>query len=405
MRLTDSFAEVMIEDALDGALMHVEAGVLSNVVSEEKRGKGAISGTTSSPPALFPQRETHMTYRTRGHWALMILTGIAVIAALDVSRALLAPFALAFVCAVVLSPVSAFWKRFGVPAPLGALLSFCTVFSVLAALLVLTEPLVEQVYVQIPHIKAELKEGISHLRTLFRGISDVTKEVQSTIAPGEAGADAAQSVALPSLGDALFAAPSLIAQILLFAGALFFILLERDDVYEALSKLHPASPSITCLRDADARVARYFLTITLINTCFGAIVAAAFAAIGLPGAVLWGIVAALVNFIPYIGPAIVAVALVIAGLTSFDGAASLAPAATFVALNTLEGQFVTPALVGRHMQVNALLVFLSLCFWLWLWGPVGGFIAIPLLVWGLAVFRGLGAGDTCTKTPEAAQGV
>ncbi|WP_460273610.1 AI-2E family transporter [Celeribacter sp. ULVN23_4] len=338
-----------------------------------------------------------MTRSAQRHWALIILTFIAVIAALDLSQALLAPFTLAFVCAVVLSPVSALWKRLKVPPTLGALLSFCIVLTILAALIILTEPLVEQAYSQIPSIKYELKEGVSHLRHMFRGISEVTKEVQDTIS-SEAGAeDAAQSVSLPSLGDALFAAPSLIAQVLLFAGALFFILLARDTVYEGISKLHARAPSLVCLRGADARVSRYFLTITIINTCFGTIVAGAFAALGLPGAMLWGVVAALMNFIVYIGPAMVAVSLVVAGFMAFEGAASFAPAAIFIALNTLEGQFVTPTLVGRHMEVNPLLVFLSLCFWLWLWGPVGGFVAIPLLVWGLAVFNGFGEDEAQAK--------
>ncbi|WP_417272101.1 AI-2E family transporter [Celeribacter halophilus] len=335
----------------------------------------------------------------RGHWALILLTLLAVVAALDASQTLVAPFVLAFVCAVVLSPVSAFWARIGLPPTAGALLSFGSVLSLLAALVFFAEPLVERAYAQIPSIKSELQEGLGHLRQLFRGISDVTQEVQDTISPENAASEDGQSVNLPSLGDALFAAPSLAAQVLLFAGALFFILLSRDELYGAISKLHPQSPSIACLRDADARVSRYFLTITLINTCFGAIVALALAAIGLPGAMLWGGIAAMMNFILYVGPAMVALVLLVAGLMSFDGALSFAPAAAFVTLNMMEGQFITPTLVGRHMQVNPLLVFLSLCFWLWLWGPLGGFIAIPLLVWGLAVFKGIGPAP-CPEPPR-----
>ncbi|WP_417279088.1 AI-2E family transporter [Celeribacter sp.] len=322
-------------------------------------------------------------------WALVILALIAGVIALNLAQALLAPFVLAFVCAVVLSPLSNFWKRFGLPPAIGALLSLGTVLSLLAILVFIAEPVVERAYLQIPEIKNELSATISQVQDMFRGISDVTKEVQDTISP-DGGGDEGDAVNLPSLGDALFAAPSLIAQILLFAAAMFFILLSRDEMYEWLTKLHPEGPSAACLRDADAQVSRYFLTITLINTCFGAIVAGAFWALGLPGPVIWGTIAAVMNFLLYIGPATVAVSLVVAGTIAFDGAMSLAPVATFVTLNMLEGQFITPTLVGRHMQVNPLLVFLSLCFWLWLWGPVGGFIAIPLLVWGLAVFDGLG---------------
>ena len=32
------------------------------------------------------------------------------------------------------------------------------------------------------------------------------------------------------------------------------------------------------------------------------------------------------------------------------------------------------------MTLNPFVVFLSIAFWIWLWGPVGGFIAVPVLL-------------------------
>ena len=58
---------------------------------------------------------------------------------------------------------------------------------------------------------------------------------------------------------------------------------------------------------------------------------------------------------------------------------------------------VTPLLIGRHLDVNPLLVFLALIFFLWMWGPIGGVVAIPLLVWTLAVINGLGACQTSSS--------
>jgi predicted PurR-regulated permease PerM len=118
---------------------------------------------------------------------------------------------------------------------------------------------------------------------------------------------------------------------------------------------------------------------------------------GMPGAALWGLLAFVLNFIVYLGPAMLAVALLFAGIGAFDGAMVVAPAAVFVAINTVEGQFVTPALVGRNMEINPLLVFVTILFGIWIWGPIGGIVAIPLLLW----VRVLGSGAAPATGPRA----
>jgi len=91
------------------------------------------------------------------------------------------------------------------------------------------------------------------------------------------------------------------------------------------------------------------------------------------------------NYLVYVGPAMLMLLLLFAGVAAFDGAMILLPAAAFIVLNTIEGQVLTPALVGKHLEVNPLLIFLALVFGLWLWGPIGGIVAIPLLLWVLAL--------------------
>jgi len=46
----------------------------------------------------------------------------------------------------------------------------------------------------------------------------------------------------------------------------------------------------------------------------------------------------------------------------------------------IEGHFVTPTIIGRRLELNALAVFIALAFWTWLWGPMGGFLSSPLLI-------------------------
>ncbi len=110
------------------------------------------------------------------------------------------------------------------------------------------------------------------------------------------------------------------------------------------------------------------------------------ALVGFPNPLTFGLLTVVLNFIPYIGPAIIAVVLFCVGLVAMPSLAqaALAPA-LFVAIATVEGHFLTPAIVGRRLTMSPFLVFLALAFWTWLWGPVGAFLAMPLLIMSFVV--------------------
>ena len=94
-----------------------------------------------------------------------------------------------------------------------------------------------------------------------------------------------------------------------------------------------------------------------------------------------GVLAGVLNYVPYIGPAVVVGTLMVAGLLTFPTLteAVVAPV-IFLAIVCVEGQFLTPALMGRRLELNPVAVFLSISFWSWIWGFVGALLAVPLLV-------------------------
>ncbi len=329
-------------------------------------------------------------------WALIILATIGIFAALWAAQPVLAPVALAFMFAVMLTPLSDFWHKLGLPVLVSSLLSLLLGLGVVVLLVLSLEPVAVNLYEQAPRIRWELRDAVSGLQGMIQGLDEVSEEVSEAISPdGEAGAEGdseKKETEIPQVSDALFLAPAIAGQVMVFAGGLYFFLLCREDVYRWLAQFTRGADEATLrvFRSADNTVSRYLLAISVINAAFGVAVGVSMHIIGMPGAVLWGFVAALMNFIVYLGPALVAIALALAGTVVFDGPYSFAAVAAFVGLNVIEGQFATPTLLGRHMRVNPLLVFLSLCFWLWLWGPIGGIVAIPLLVWTLAVGKGLG---------------
>ena len=103
--------------------------------------------------------------------------------------------------------------------------------------------------------------------------------------------------------------------------------------------------------------------------------------IGFPNPITFGLLTIGLNYVPYIGPAIVAAGAVRrrAGRDA-DAAAGGARARAVRRDRDVEGHFITPSIVGRRLTLSPFLVFLALVFWTWLWGPIGAFLAVPLLI-------------------------
>jgi predicted PurR-regulated permease PerM len=101
----------------------------------------------------------------------------------------------------------------------------------------------------------------------------------------------------------------------------------------------------------------------------------------MPNPALWGALAAVLNFIPYVG-SLIGVGLVAAiALGTFPtlAHAALAPA-IYLLFTALEGQLITPTVLGRRLAMNPVAVFLAIAFWGWLWGIIGMLVAVPLMV-------------------------
>jgi predicted PurR-regulated permease PerM len=127
-------------------------------------------------------------------------------------------------------------------------------------------------------------------------------------------------------------------------------------------------------------ISQYLLTFTAINVCLGIVIGTGMWLIGMPNPVLWGVMAGCLNFMPYIGAFVGSGVVFLVAALSFDsmGQALLAPA-IYAAANTIEGNVITPLILGRSMRLNPIFIFLSVVLWGWMWGVGGALIAVPLL--------------------------
>ena len=75
---------------------------------------------------------------------------------------------------------------------------------------------------------------------------------------------------------------------------------------------------------------------------------------------------------------IAAVPPVLLGYIQFGIGRALLVGVGFGVVNVLFGNVVEPKLMGRKLGLSTLVVFLSLVFWGWVWGPVGMLLSVPM---------------------------
>jgi predicted PurR-regulated permease PerM len=179
---------------------------------------------------------------------------------------------------------------------------------------------------------------------------------------------------------------------------LIYLILASGDLFmhklvRVMPTLRDKKRAIELSREIQQNISNYLFSVTLINAGLGVVVAGGLAVMGVPKAAMWGMLAAILNFVPYFGPVVGVLLLSIVGLLSFDTLwQGLLPAAWYMALHLLESNLVTPVLLGRRFTLNPVAIFISLMFWLWLWGVPGALLSVPILVLIKAV---------CDRNPRA----
>jgi len=321
--------------------------------------------------------------------SIIVIGLVVAFAGLDHAQPLLAPISLAIITGLMASPVAAALERVMPPFLSAAIVVLLFLALIASALILFSMPL--SIWMdRLPEIWRELQRHMLDWRTIIDTLGGVQEQIRSI-----SGGDAAMKVEIEdssAVEDIATLAPALVAQIILFLASLYFFLATRHQMRASILSLcfsrHSRLRTARMFRDAEWFVSSYLLSITVINAGLGLATTAAMWLLDVPQPYLWGMLAFVLNYVVYIGPAVMAGILLGVGLATWDSPPAIfLPMAAFLSLNMIEAQFVTPQVIGRSVTLNPFLVFLSLAFWIWLWGPVGGLLAVPFLLIGHAVMR------------------
>ncbi|WP_372422029.1 AI-2E family transporter [Salinarimonas chemoclinalis] len=361
------------------------------------------------PPVVVDARLTRSVAFSIHVCAIVLGAG-----ALYVAQDLILPLALALVVTLTLSPIVRLLSRRGVPAWMTSPLLVAGLAGVLGLIAyTLSYPLSEWI-ARAPQIGYEIELELRELRASFAAVEQAGERVDA-ITGGDTGPGVNEVVVreggfLASASSGVLRGAAIVAIAALLT---IFLLASGDRIYERVVHVMPTfrdkRTAVEIGRAIERSISTYLLTIAIINTGLGIVVGLVLWAVGMPTPFLFGAMATLLNFMPYIG-AILGVAIVAAvSFVAFDGlGATLVPPLVYLACTSLEGNVVTPLILGRRLELNAITILIGVAAMGWLWGAVGVFLAVPLLVVLKTVcdhlpswqMLGVFLGGSLTRTPE-----
>ena len=339
---------------------------------------------------LPPKSNVELLLLRSAQVAVIVIGAVATIFALHAGEYILAPASLGVVLGLMLGPIATRLEKRGLRPGLSASLVVVLFISGICLFAAAVAAPLSFWLSRVPQLWTDLQRQLSELKAPIEALKNVRDQLRE-LTGSEGLAVSVEGTGVESMA---ILAPAVVAQVLIFFACLYFFVATRNQTRSAILKL--------CLdrrlrwrvahifRDVEQLVSRYLLSITIINVLEGIAVSVGLYLIDVPSAAIWGALAALTNFVVFIGPVVMVAILFMVGLAEFDTlAGSLLPVAIYLAINMIESQFVTPMVIGRTMTLNPFVVVLALIFWIWLWGPLGGFIAIPALLVVYAVIRNI----------------
>ena len=340
--------------------------------------------------SLLASRGAEAFRRDRLLAAIALFGGIGIALALPFAlragAGFFLPVTAALVIAIALVPMLEWLERRRVPSGVAAFLCIAAFLAVAnAAVAAIIYPATGW-FALLPERVVRIRHNLRPLMQLYGSLDRFVNETSNTFMQhGSHGRTVTLAAPNTLLDVVASSAPVAVLQMFFAVLVVYFFLAGwtgmRHRTITSRGSFSSALATARVIQEMVDATSAYLSTITVINVALGLLVAFALWLIGLPNPLMWGGIVALFNYMPYLGPIMAALLLAGGGLMVFrDAWYAIFPVAVFVGCHLVESNVITPALVGRRLTINPLLILVSLSFWGWVWGALGALLAVPLLI-------------------------
>ena len=228
----------------------------------------------------------------RSQWAITGLFIYASILCLSLGKDFFVPIVLAFLLALVFSPIRRFFDRFGIPSPLTSILIVSLLVMGLVAIVGAIIVPVSGYLESLPRIEEDLQVKLAGLSEALSGAFEASRRLADLVKSHAADVQQVELRGNGPLTSAALIVPAMLAQTLLTLILLLFLLASGDLFYkklvEAMPTVQDKRRAMQIANDIERNLSRYLLTITAINASLAIVVATLLWLIGMPNALLFG---------------------------------------------------------------------------------------------------------------------
>ena len=308
------------------------------------------------------------------HLLVAAASFVVVVAGLQAAASLIQPFLIALFIAVVNVPLMNWLQGKSIPRSLAVLITILVAASLVGVLVLVIGQSVNQLARVAPTYRGPLLEIARQALEMSTQFGFQTENLESIVIPSF-------NLVGGVVGNTLRAVGALLSNAFLVLLLVVFVLFEAAGFGAKLEEAFGGrSDHLVPLRRMTTQVQNYIVIKAVTSAATGLLIGVWVWLCGLEAPHLWGVLAFAFNFIPTLGSIFAAVPAVLLSLIQPDLGLvnAVAIAGGYLAVNVVFGNFVEPTFMGRRLGLSTLVVFISLVFWGWVWGPIGMLFTVPL---------------------------
>lgn len=320
-----------------------------------------------------------------GSVAQVVVAAIAVIGLIYLLKFVLVTTLVSVLLAYVFEPPVKWLTRFRIPRWVGALIVVLSALALFSGLTVYSYNSAVQFADQLPTYSARIRSTIGSIR--YR--TDQLAEQARSIVESPKNAKQAipvQVEQIPGIADLISSSGETILDLSLAVGfvpfLVYFMLMLKDHSQAATVRLFPKEHRLLAHRTIgtiSAMIRTYIVANVLIGLLNALLCTMIFWFLGIKYFYFVGLLSGFISLVPYLGVFVSFLPPLAEGIDTLDRTGVLVVIIALIAIHVVTMNVLYPKFVGKRLQLNPLGVSLSLLFWVWIWGPIGLILAMPIL--------------------------